>query len=356
MWLQRLQAQGLRCFLQCDIDFAPGINILCGDNGAGKTSILEGISVLSCGKSFRRAQLNHIIHQHCEDLILFGGVVYRDRQLTLGVKLSHNGRELRVNRETVSKWSDLAKHLPVLDIHPESYLLITGGPVERRRFLNWGVFHVEPEFANYWTGYEKALKQRNKCLKIRAIDQARHWNQYLASRGDKISVMLEDYVQQLIPYINNVTRLFRKDAEISYKYFKGWDKNASLEQKLHDELNIQDVAFATQYGPHRGDLQISWQHKPFAKTSSRGQQKVLSLALKLAQAQLLRERYGKSSIYLIDELPAELDKKSRQTALNLLRDLNAQVIISAVSKESVDMSLSETQWFHVERGSIQAVL
>ena len=136
MWLQQLQAQGLRSFTQCELTFSSGIYVLYGDNGVGKTSILEGINVLSCGKSFRTSQVSNIITTGQSELILFGQVSNQDQSTQLGAQIGTGSKVLRVNREKVNKWSDLAKILPVLDIHPESYLLVTGGPIERRKFLN----------------------------------------------------------------------------------------------------------------------------------------------------------------------------------------------------------------------------
>lgn len=351
-----MQAQGLRSFTECQLSFSPGINVLYGDNGVGKTSILEGINVLSCGKSFRTSKVSNIVSSGNSELILFGEVVDQQNLIHLGVQIGSGIKELRVSRQKVSKWADLAKILPVLDLHPESYLLVTGGPIERRKYLNWGMFHVEPNYAQVWSEYSKALKQRNFCLKSRNIKQARHWHQSLSQGGQKISTALEKYSYDIAPYINEILDLFGFTEKIELKYWSGWDQNYSLEQLLDDELQSHEMPISTQNGPHRGDLKISWQGRVFSKTSSRGQQKVLAIALKLAQAQLLQQQYGKASIYLIDELPAELDRRRREVALDILGQLDSQVIISAVSKDSMRCLDKQVKWFHVEHGNVSAVV
>ena len=357
MWLQRLQAQGLRCFEQCELNFSRDINVIYGNNGAGKTSILEGISVLSCGKSFRTNKLSHVIHQHLDELILFGEVnSATDSTIKLGIHHKSGLTELRINQEKAQKWSEIAKNLPVLDIHPESYLLVTGGPVERRKFLNWGMFHVEPGFGKIWAEYSRAIKQRNSCLRHRQLEQASFWHQSIAELGEKIALDLQHYVDLIIPYVSQICSQFGLSDELTISYYRGWNQEHSLLNHLQEELQAEEIGFSTSHGPHRGDIKISWKNQPFSKTSSRGQQKVLTIAMKIAQAQYLKEHSSKSSIYLIDELPAELDKQRREIAFDLFAQLDSQIIISAVSKASVDYITRDIKWFHVEQSCVSAVV
>lgn len=356
MWLHTLRAQGLRCFRDVNVNFSSGVNVLYGDNGVGKTSILEGISVLSYGKSFRTSKLNHVINDQLNELTLFGEVRSSEGLKLLGVQTKQGVTDLRVDRQKVTKWSELAKNLPVLEIHPESYLLITGGPIERRKFLNWGMFHVEPKFGKLWLEYNRALKQRNFCLRHHQISQVSNWNQSLADLGEKIASYLEAYTNNILPQLKEIAEQFELSSQLSIKYYPGWDSDKDLLQLLDQELQQEDVGFSTMYGPHRGDLKLTLSEKPFAKSSSRGQQKVLAIALKIAQAKYLKECNKKESIYLIDELPAELDQKRRQIALDLLMQLDTQIIISAVSKESVNYTKSDTKWFHVEQSCVTAMV
>ncbi len=356
MWLQQLQAQGLRSFVECELSFSSGINVLYGDNGVGKTSILEGIHVLSCGKSFRTSKVSNIITTGKSELILFGQALNQQQLIQLGAQISSNSKELRINREKVKKWSDLAKNLPVLDVHPESYLLITGGPTERRKFLNWGMFHVEHSYAQTWSEYNRALKQRNICLKTRNIKQARYWHQSLSQHGETITKALLKYSQEISPYVDEMLYLFGFSEKVALVYSPGWDQSCRLENLLDLELQSNELPLSTQNGPHRGDLKINWHGCPFSKTSSRGQQKVLAIALKLAQAKLLKQQYNKSSIYLLDELPAELDSKRREIALDILGKLDSQIIISAVSRESMRCLDKEVKWFHVKHSHVSSVV
>ena len=357
MWLKSLQAQNLRSFDNFSLVFSPDINFFIGDNGAGKTSILEAIDVLSRGKSFRSNSLKNIANYNNPRLTIFSEIQDAlGKTQQLGIQCVNNDTELRLNREKVHKWSNLAAFLPIIDIHPESYMLITGGPSERRKFLTWGVFHVEPSFMKMWTEYHRALKQRNSCLRERKTPEARHWHPVLAETGEKINDLFRRYVSRLAPYINDLISEFELPEGIEINYLAGFS-GPSLANHLEKELHNKLLPSATSCGPHRSDIQINWNKHSFSKTSSRGQQKILAIALKLAQARLLSDIQDKPAIYLIDELPAELDEKYCLNALRIIRGLESQAFVTSVSTERISSFTGSTsKLFHVKRGDVLEML
>ena len=166
MHLSQLTLQNLRCFKDLTLDLGPGISVFYGQNGAGKTSILEAIDFLSRGKSFRSAQFSDMVQHDKQKIMVSAQLEQEDGSKDrLGVLRDTKETQLKCNGETVKRWSELAQRLPVLAIHPESFQLVMGGPVERRKFLDWGMFHVEPEYRKHLQMYSKALAQRNLCLK-----------------------------------------------------------------------------------------------------------------------------------------------------------------------------------------------
>ena len=357
MWLKLLQAQNLRSFQKLDISLNPGVNVFYGDNGAGKTSILEAVDVLSRGKSFRSSKISNITTINQTELLLFAELISDDNHaIQVGVRSKNGSSELKLNREAVKRWSELASNLPLLDIHPESYLLVMGGPVERRKFLNWGMFHVEQGYSKLWSEYTKALKQRNFCLKSRDYKQARFWHQSLAEDGEKITQHLLDYTRRITPYIQKLASQFNFLEQFTLHLDTGWNADTPLFELLENELQDNDPPNSTLSGPHRSDLKINWNGKRFSQTSSRGQQKIISMIMKLAQADLLKDIANKSSIYLIDELPAELDQNHRKVALGILENLDSQILISAVSKDSIDCINTDAKWFHVKHGSVSSMV
>lgn len=358
MHLSKIWAQGLRLFQNLEINLSPGINVFIGDNGAGKTSILEAADVLSRGKSFRAAHLAEVI-QHDQERIMISAEVIDSSEQTVHLGFAKEGAEtqLRLNQENVNKWSDLSQHLPLLAIHPESYQLITGGPNERRKYLDWGLFHVEPRFKKVWSDYVRALKQRNCCLRMQHIQEARQWHQALYENGEEITRLRIEYFTQIEPIVHELADKLGLKNTIMFKYKEGWNRQFDLLSLLEEELKSHNMPTSTQHGPHRANVAFTWNNNKFAKSSSRGQQKVLAIALKLAQATHLFEQYQKSSIYLIDELPAELDQARCEKVLTLLCGLENQVLITSVSKEPVSvLTPQEIKWFHVEHGQVTTML
>lgn len=358
MHVSQLCAQHLRLFQNLEIELSAGINVIIGENGAGKTSILEAIDVLSRGKSFRTANLAEVTHHNYKNMMISAEINNSNQpSLRLGMVRTQTNTQLRINGEDTRRWSELTTHLPLLTIHPESYLLVTGGPAERRKYLDWGLFHVEPQFLEAWRSYMKALKQRNYCLKQRQIDEARQWHHVLAEKGEAISHWRSGYGEGIIPIVQLFASKLGLNAPISFKYECGWKKHVGLLDALEQELQVDTSPSNTQSGPHRAEWLLMWKDGIFSKTSSRGQQKILAIALMLAQAKYLYEQHKKSSLYLIDELPAELDQIRCAKVLKLLHEFDSQTLITSVAKEPVShIDAEDTKWFHVERGQVTTML
>ena len=356
MWVEKLSAQHLRAFEQFNLQLNAGLNIFTGTNGTGKTSILEAIDVLSRGKSFRCSSVNPIIQFEQNDLTVYAEIHTEQGDcLPIGLKYAHGKPQLKLNREKVEKWSTIAAELPIIDIHPESYLLVTGSPEERRRFLSWGAFHVEQRFYPAWLQYHRALKQRNECLKQKNYPEAAHWHPIMAESGQLISQIFAQYVEVISPYIVDYIDQFGFDEPVEFDYEPAWNRAKSLQACLDEELQQRNNT--TTIGPHRSELKLSWHGQKFSKSSSRGQQKVLALAMKLAQSTLLIESTQKTPLYLIDELPAELDEYRCQMAIEVISGLNAQALITSVSPEPlIKFVENDAKWFHVEHGQVSEML
>ena len=358
MHLTKLRAQNIRSVEQLAVDLAPGINLFTGDNGAGKTSILEAVDILSRGQSFRSHHILEIITHKQEALVVSAELISAENvSVQLGIEKNAAFTKLRVNQNNVAKWSDITQHLPLLTIHPESYKLVTGGPGERRKFLDWGLFHVEPQFIHHRRDYNRALKQRNYCLRNKNIETARAWHQVLVQNGHYINDLRTLYCTEISEIMLPIaSKLGLKDA-IILKYARGWKEGADLEALLEEELNSNNFPARTISGPHRADILFTWNDAKFAQASSRGQQKVFAIALKLAQARHLMQRVKKSSIYLVDELPAELDRGRCEKVLRLLADLESQILITSISKDAIEtIPNQDINWFHVKHGQVSSML
>ena len=338
MHLSQITLQNLRCFNDLTLDLEPGISVFYGQNGAGKTSILEAIDFLSRGKSFRGAQFSDMV-QHDQQKVMVTAQLQQDDGSAdrLGVLRDSKDTQIKCNGQVVKRWSELAQRLPVLAIHPESFQLVMGGPAERRKFLDWGMFHVEPEYRRHLQIYSKALAQRNLCLKEQM--DASPWNRPMAESGERIDAYRRHYCEELTPLVNYICDELALGAEIDLQYQGGWKEGKPLAEQLQLEL------------------QIYWQGRKFSKSSSRGQQKILAVAMRLAQSLYLYETQERTTLYLVDELPAELDTLRCERILSMLQELDSQTLITTVSAESVKYpSLDAVNWFHVEHQQVKAVL
>src|SRR5271168_5388053 len=207
MSIRRVQVTDFRCLQSAALDFDPRFTLISGSNASGKTSLLEALYVLGRGRSFRTRRLEHLIRHGCERFIVFGEVDAFDRRVALGVEGSPAGVRAKLGGAKVASLAELAPLLPVQIIDPEIHRLIEEGPSRRRRFLDWGVFHVEPRFVDDWQRFQQALKQRNAALKShqpRAVTSA--WDNDLLRYGELLSTARSRYVGLLAEHAVSIAR------------------------------------------------------------------------------------------------------------------------------------------------------
>jgi DNA replication and repair protein RecF len=356
MRIKSLGVRNLRLFSAVDLGSFSQLNLIYGPNAAGKTSLLEAIYLLATARSFRTPNMLELLRHGSDTLQVTAKVVNaQGREIALGLERSRDSQLLRAGGKRVHRASELAQWLPAQIIHPDSHQLISGGPKGRRRFLDWGVFHVEPGFQGLWRRYDKALKQRNAALKSRGqtpMDQA--WNSQLDMAGVEIDRMRRRYMAELGEIVPGFIGAMTEQPDFSLDYYPGWDSSRnSLLQELAQTLGRDRRRGFTCSGPHRADLIFSYQGRRAAEVISRGQQKLLVIALFLAQAELLTRKTGRSSVLLFDDLAAELDAAHRQKVLAVLERMAAQVFITALDKDAIQPTTgTDVKRFHVEHGRL----
>ncbi len=364
MRLKYLHIRNLRHLRCVDIDFHPGVNLIHGPNASGKTTLLEAVHVLSCGKSFRTTQLGHTVSVQHRGFLVQGTLArLDDRELHLGVEfVKGRGLRMRAQGRVLQKASQLAAFFPVVAIHQESHRLITEGPAWRRRFMDWGLFHVEHErFFSTWKRYQKALKQRNRALRagLGARD-VQIWDRLLQEAGHEIDALRKQYAVELEHSFQfYLDRLLPDLGKLKCVYKRGWHEEMSLGRALKETL-LQDLqAGYTHCGIHRADLELRIDGVAARQRISRGQQKLLVSALYLAQAALCRQATGRSCVLLIDDVASELDARRRRELLRLLHELEVQVLLTAAEPpEGILDGMGEgftLKMFHVEQGRITEV-
>src|ERR1700678_3656652 len=207
MSLRRVQVTDFRCLQSAALDLDSRFTLISGANASGKTSLLEAIYILGRGRSFRTRRLEHLIRRGSERFVVFGEVDAFGRRLSLGVEGSADGVRARLGGAKARSLAELAPLLPVQIIDPEIHRLIEEGPSRRRRFLDWGVFHVEPRFVDDWQRYQQALKQRNAALKSRQPREVTAaWDGAVVRYGESLSTARSRYVALLSEHAVSIAR------------------------------------------------------------------------------------------------------------------------------------------------------
>lgn len=338
MPLDRLSFQGLRNLRAFEMAPGPHINLISGANGSGKTSLLEGIHVLGMARSFRTQKLKSLIDHDSDEMTLFGRLA-GEPPLPIGVRRWRDSSELdiRVRGERAARITQLAEALPLQLINPDAFRLLEGSPASRREFLDWGVFHAERDFLDSWKRVRRALKHRNALLRHDRIDvqSIRIWERELAHWSEQLDGLRERYMTRFAPVFEETLTALLPLPDLTLRYSRGWDRQRALLEVFEAGRETDRQMGFTQQGPQRADLRIRLGRYPAVEVLSRGQQKLVVSALKLAQGCLLEQLTGRTCLYLIDDLPAELDGNHRRIFCQWLEQLNCQVFITSVDHEAL---------------------
>lgn len=356
MTIARLEINNLRNLKKIEINLTNSFNLIFGQNGSGKTSILEAIHYLSLGRSFRTHLNERAINNESDVMAVFGQAVQNENIISMGIERTRGGEgRIRINGESVNSTADLAKILPIQFINAEAHRSLLNSPKHRREFLDWGMFHVEHSFFPIWQRSYRALKQRNAALKSRAPQsQIQLWDHELAVTATELGSLRESYVNQFSPVFFEILKLLLPEYLINLNYHQGWPSDSSLDEVFKCCLERDLQLGYSQFGPQRADLLLTIGKTPVQDVLSQGQQKLLGYTLRLAQGILLQKQANKKCVYLIDDLPAELDSEKQSLVAQVLANLNTQVFVTGIEKTSLAtlFSLKDAKMFHVEHGTV----
>ena len=353
MPLTWIRVEQFRCLERVELDLDPHLNFFAGPNASGKTSLLEALYLLGRGRSFRTRRLDPLVRHGQKALMVVGRVTAGGADTTLGVSASRTGTEIHVGGRLAQSAAELAEHFPPQVIEPEIHKLLEEGPGRRRRFLDWGVFHVEPGFLLAWQRYYRTLKQRNAALKQQLPDAAvTAWDAELCETGEALAAQRRGYLALLQDPVRRVgQRLLGLDTDLVYH--TGWPEGRSLQEALSKDRDRDRRYKATQHGPHRADVTVRVAGHPAKDRVSRGQQKLLAAGLTLAQIEIQEtDRPGRSAL-LLDDPAAELDRESLEKLLHCVRDLKAQLFVTSLSA-GISGLPPGGRMFHVEQGRVEA--
>jgi DNA replication and repair protein RecF len=357
--LIQLRIQNLRNIDEEQIDLEPGVNLFVGPNGAGKTSILEAAHLLSHGRSFRTHQMEQVQRRQTEQMALFAQIHSRPGEHRLGLQRRAGRWAARIDGDNTSTLSELFSACAVVCFEPGSHALISGGAELRRSFVDWGVFHVEPDFVVRSRRYRRALRQRNALLKQDADDvQLAVWDAELAEAAEPLAGAREEYMGRFAQELSRLIASYLPElGTMKLRFRAGWDRSIPLMDVLHDS-RVRDRALGhTTRGPHRADWSLSFDLASTHEQLSRGQEKLCAIACTLAQATLYRSIRGEWPIIALDDFCSELDFAHQQTAIAAVVDSGAQILLTGTEIPVPLLSmLKVSRRFHVEQGKVQALL
>ncbi|VVC76892.1 DNA replication and repair protein RecF [Aquicella siphonis] len=345
------------------VDLVPchaGLNVICGNNGSGKTSLLEAIYCLGLGRSFRTSTGARLIRQEADKFSIFSHIVSEmQRQVPVGIERDiHGTTRLRVAERDASGIMELAAYLPIRLINSQSHNLFESGPAFRRKFLDWGLFYQSDSFITCWRQFERVIKQRNVLLRDRRPrSELDAWSDELARHAMVLDELRRRYVNHLMPLVSELAQELLAMSTLAFAYQPGWREDRDYLEILKEGYLEEIRAGHTLHGPHRADLDITIDGIPVKHFLSRGQQKLLICAMIIAQGKLLAEQANKSIIYLVDDLPAELDLPSRQKLITLLSRQHTQIFVTAIERETIETIMGDRlavpiKVFHVKHGSV----
>jgi DNA replication and repair protein RecF len=355
MSIESLVLQGVRNLAPVSINPSSGVNLIYGLNGSGKTSLLESIYYLAYCKSFRTHKHKNLIQHDQSQFTVFCKL---SNQQQLGIQRNIKGeRRIKLNGEWMQSAAQLAQLLPVQLLDPSMLKLLEGSPQFRREYLDWGVFHVEHDFISLWRQFKKAHQTRNALLRSGGCTHAEReiWHRSLAILADKLNIMRQQYIKRLKPSFDRYIELLNPSLDVSMSFYQGWGKGRDYYELLNESWDSDLKQGFTQMGPQRADLRLKVNNQPAVEVLSRGQQKMVVCALKLAQAEIYQQVSNGPCIFLVDDLSAELDINHRKALCTLLESLKCQVFVTAVEdKQMTDCwsVSSQLKMFHVEHGTL----
>ena len=355
MVVERLDVENVRNIETAHLEFDPGLNLLVGPNGAGKTAALEALHLVFRGRSFRTARTDRVV-RHGANRLAVGAGCRHPAQGQIRVAYVREGGRVELSRDghTVRQSSAIATLQPIQLLLPDLSDLVFGAPAARRQWLDWGAFHVKHEHAATLRDYLRVLRHRNAVLRGDDRQTLHVWTEQVAELGERVAWNRRDYFEMVEPAIEESLAALHSEVAVTVDYWPGW-RGDHLAETL-GEQHARDVKSGlTNAGPHRADVGIKCEQGDASEVLSRGQGKVVASALRLAQAKHLATA-GRRSLFLIDDVGAELDESHSERLATVLDDMDCQIVATSANPGAGDVLHGSRggRLFHVEHGRLTA--
>ncbi len=359
MRLAQLHIENLRNIAALEVALASGLNFFAGPNGAGKSSILEAVYLLSHAQSFRAGAPDDLIRRRQSRLAMAATILHSRGEHRVALIREDGHWQGRLDQTDVSNLGQVLCQTAAVSFEPGSHELVSGTGRERRRFLDWGVFHVEQDFLASSSRYRRALRQRNAALKQGASDsELAVWEQELGLSAEPVERLRVNYFVRFANALAEALSWFVPElGQACIERNRGWGDEASLPQILEQRRGHDRARGHTTRGPHRADWTIRFADAPRREQLSRGQEKLCALACVLAQASVHADTRGEWPVVVLDDMASELDDAHQRRVLDWLDRGVEQVLISGVDiPVAIRQRSVHPQVFHVEHGNLRGLL
>ncbi|MDY6072224.1 MAG: DNA replication/repair protein RecF [Bacilli bacterium] len=348
MNITRIELLNFRNYKKKKFDNFSNLNIIIGKNGIGKTTIIESIYLGSLAKSFKTNNETSIIKEG-EDFFKIK-VFYFDYgpKKNLELYLDKNGKKTKINTKVQRKLSDFISQYRIIMLSPDELKLIKSSPNTRRNYLNIQISQLHKEYIYYLNNYNNLIKNKNDFLKKLMLNNnldSRYLDildEKIVEEGLKIYNYRKNYIELINSYINEIFTNYIKGQKVNIEYESDYKINnkekilKELKKNRNKDINIG----MTSFGIHRDDYKFCQNGNDAKEYSSQGIQKLIILAMKLAEVKIFIEKYDIKPILLLDDLFSELDEKNRNNIFKSL-DKNIQVFITTTDLKNINKRIVE---------------
>ena len=349
--LTTIDIENFRCIRAAHLTLDPQATGIVGENGSGKTSLLEAIYLLAHGRSFRANQREKLLPPQTDFLRVVGRIQTARGELVAGIEYGKQGTRANLAGQGISGIAEIAEILPVQVIDPGVHRLIEEGSARRRRLLDWGVFHVKHEFLGVWRRYQRALQQRNAVLRSNGDEQLlAAWEGELGTAGHRVDTLRSEYASQLLPHFVGIAEQLLGAQGARFSYRRGWAAEHELVAQLIESRPRDQRLRTTTVGAHRADVAFAFEGAPARDRVSRGQQKLLAAAFILAQLAFQAAQGAPPACLMLDDPAAELDVDNLGKLLAAVSKIPAQLVITSVHESGLE-GVKLGRKFHVKQGN-----
>jgi DNA replication and repair protein RecF len=371
LYLTDIKLYSFRNLADGEIYFHPGINLIEGENGQGKSNLIEAIHVLSASKTFRPCKQRDLAEWEKEEFSVFGKVssdveaLRESSQVRLGISYEDGTKRVFVNGEQTRKVGEYVRHCPAVTFAPKDIDLIYGSPAVRRTFIDRYVSILSSTALAALTSYQKVIRAKNSLLKERFpnLGQLRTMNEMVAQYAAIITRERSALIERLIPLIEEFYAQFaQQDGTVRLGLIESFLDQAVgvrseaayapvLERLLQSEIERR----TTLIGPHLDDLYFELNGRSARQFASQGQARSLVLALLLSILRVIEERIHVAPLLLLDDFSSELDEGRMRRFFELLRKNKYQVFITGTDLSAHELTDQETTLFRVCKGRVERV-